>query len=403
MKVAHHPAPTLRSVSPEVDSDLSAIVEKCLEKEPRRRYASAAALAEDLDRYLDGDAIAARSMGPIGRTIQWTKQIPIVAAVTGRHSTDAPLSQRRLQTVMIAMVFLMPIGLLSGAYLQHRSASAMPTHVRIAGGLPGGLYTETARHLGEAISSIAGVSYEVSPTGGTWDNRDRLLSGEFDLAPMQASAVGGQELAVVAPLFYEAVHLLVRRDGPVQSVADLSGQEIAVGPQGSGSRRAAELVLDSFNLDESACPRIVLKWPRLREASNNDKMSSKIPSVAIICIGPGSDLVQSLLADKTWQLMSLTGSVNISLQHPTLRPMTLLQSSYPGVVLPESGIETVGTTAFLVSQRNAPDRLIETALTALYREPVMTGLIPAKNAAEWQGLAFHRAARTYFDSISNSD
>lgn len=402
-KVAHQPAPTLRSVCPKVDHDLSAIVEKCLEKKPKRRYASAAALADDLDRYLNGEPIAARSMGRVGRTVQWTKQIPIVAAVTGRHSTDAPISQRRLQTAMIAMVFLMPLGLLTGVYLQYRSAAAMPTHVRIAGGLPGGLYTVASRHLGEALAASVGVSYEVSQTGGTWDNRDRLLNGEFHLAPMQASAVGGEELAVVAPLFYEAVHVLVRRDGPVQSIGDLDGNRIAVGPEGSGSRRAAELVLDSLHLDESACPRIVLKWPRLREVSVGNPVDSEVPSVAIICIGPGSDLVQGLLADETWRLIPLKGGVKISLQHPTLRPMTLAPGSYPNVTLPKEGIETVGTTAFLVSHRSAPDRLVETALKALYQEPVLTGLIPAKNAAEWQGLAFHRAARTYFDSIGVSE
>lgn len=400
MKVAHQPAPTLRSVCPEVDADLSAIVEKCLQKEPKRRYASASDLADDLDRYLDGDPIAARSLGPVGRVVQWTKQIPVVAAVAGRHSTDAPISQRRLQTCMIAMLFLVPIGLLSGAWLQHRAASAMPSQVRLAGGLSGGLYTDTSRHLGSAMAAIADVTFEVLPTGGTWENRDRLLNGEVHLAPMQASAVGGEQLAVVAPLFYEAVHVLIRADGPVHSIDQMRGHPIAVGPEGSGSRRAAELILDSLKLPPNESPRIVMQWPQLK-ATTGDEIAPDIPPVAIICIGPGSDLVQDLLLDRSWELMSLPNSVPIALQHPTLRPMTLAADAYPGSTVPESGIETVGTTAFLVAHRNAPDRLVEIALDALYREPEMVGLIPAKRAAEWQGLAFHRAARAYFDAIAS--
>ncbi|TWU01517.1 serine/threonine-protein kinase [Neorhodopirellula pilleata] len=399
MKVAHHPAPTLRSVCPEVDADLSAIVEKCLQKEPARRYASASALADDLQRYLTGEPIAARSMGPIGRIVQWTKQIPVVAAIAGRHSTDAPISQRRLQTAMIAMLFLMPVGLLSGAWLQHRAASAMPKQVRLAGGLVGGLYTETSRLLGSKMHEISGVEFEVTPTGGTWDNRDRLIRGEVHLAPMQASAVGGEQLSVVAPLFYEAVHVLIRKDGPVRSIGQLRGHSIAVGPEGSGSRRAAELVLDSLQLGPAECPRVVMKWPQLKNASRESSID-EIPSVAIICIGPGSDLVHDLLVDQQWQLMSLSGSVTIALQHPTLRPMTLSAEAYPEAMLPAEGIETVGTTAFLVSHQNAPDRLVELALTALYREPGIVGLIPAERAAEWQGLAFHRAARAYFDAVA---
>ncbi len=401
MKVAHHPAPTLRSVRPEVDADLSAIVEKCLQKEPKRRYISAAALADDLDRYLNGDPIAARSMGPIGRSIQWSKQIPVVAALAGRHAADAPISQRRLQTAMIAMLFLIPLGLLSGAWLQHRSASAMPRTVRIAGGLPGGLYTSITERIGQRIAKLANVQCEIDPTEGTWDNRERLLSGQVHLAPLQASAVGGEQLAVVAPLFYEAVHMLTRHGGPVINVEQLKGHSIAVGPEGSGSRRAAELVLHSLRLDEDACPRVSLNWSELHAASTPDGDASALPSVAIVCVGEGSDLVRGLLAHQEWELISLTGSVSISLQHPTLRPMTLSPLAYPDADLPESGIETVGTTAFLVSRNDAPDQLIEATLQSLYQQPLIAELIPAERAAEWQGLAFHRAARAYFDTVSN--
>lgn len=72
-----------RALSAAVDRDLETILLKCLSKNPGDRYASASALADDLDHWLHGEPILARPLGPVHTAIKWVKRKPLKAAAIG--------------------------------------------------------------------------------------------------------------------------------------------------------------------------------------------------------------------------------------------------------------------------------------------------------------------------------
>src|SRR5262245_2073412 len=65
-----------RQLNPKIDRDLSTICLKCLEKDPKRRYSSALALAEDLQRWLKHEPIQARRTGVFARGKKWVQRNP---------------------------------------------------------------------------------------------------------------------------------------------------------------------------------------------------------------------------------------------------------------------------------------------------------------------------------------
>ena len=80
-QVLHVEPVSLHRLRTNVPHDLETIGLKCLEKEPARRYPTAAALAEDLRRFLNGEPIAARAARPWEKAWKWARRRPAWAAL----------------------------------------------------------------------------------------------------------------------------------------------------------------------------------------------------------------------------------------------------------------------------------------------------------------------------------
>ena len=96
-QVREDPPPRPRAVKPAIDPDLETICLKCLEKDRHQRYDSAEALAEELERYVAGEAIVARPIGRPARFWRWCLRHPAYAGLGA--------------TLVVSVVFMMAAAL----------------------------------------------------------------------------------------------------------------------------------------------------------------------------------------------------------------------------------------------------------------------------------------------------
>jgi serine/threonine-protein kinase len=92
-----------RDLRPEVPRELETICLKCLEKSPQNRYPSAAAVADELERYLQGEVIDATSVVP--RLRRWNRREPELVARLGGLALMAIIAQFNYQFLSLAPNF----------------------------------------------------------------------------------------------------------------------------------------------------------------------------------------------------------------------------------------------------------------------------------------------------------
>ena len=169
-----------------------------------------------------------------------------------------------------------------------------------------------------------------------------------------------------------------------------------IGSQKAGSHAVARLLLEHSGLTLADVQVVDADWRQLAEKPDVD--------VAIVVTKVGSPDLVELLASGQFQLMALPNAWEFALDEPTFHPLKVTAAAYPKCGIPEVGIATVATTAFLAAQTDTPDVLVQEVLRNLYAPGMVeaTGILSAERAAHWQGLAWHPAAREFFQPYRGS-
>jgi serine/threonine-protein kinase len=201
-QVMSEPPEPLRKLVPHLPRDLETIVQKAIDRDPARRYPSAAALAEDLQRFLDDKPIRARRVTAAEQAWRWARRNPAVAALASG--------------LLLALV-----GGLAGVTWQWRRAAA---HLQLA---------EAANRKAEARFGLAMAAVQAFTTGASEDVllrekqltalRNKLLEGSLTFYDRLAASLEGEtdraSRRSLARAMYEAAELKGRIGRREQALA----------------------------------------------------------------------------------------------------------------------------------------------------------------------------------------
>ncbi len=197
----------IRKYNPLVTRDLQAITQKCLEKDPEQRYASASEFAADLDRYLAGEPVTARPIGIAARCYRRCRRRPGMTA---------------LVCVIAALITAILVMLIPRA-----DATANQLRVGIKPWI-GFSPLVVAAELG----LCGDVDLKLIPVRSTTDTRQKLIARELDAAPylMESHAMARAtrtptKIVLQLDVSLTADAMVVKPD--IHCFADLRGKKVA--------------------------------------------------------------------------------------------------------------------------------------------------------------------------------
>jgi len=299
----------------------------------------------------------------------------------------------------------------------------------IATGSPGGTDFPIGVALATAVSSppgapgcddggACGVPNLVATaltTAGSVVNVKAVAAGTFDSGLAQADVIYRAfhgagfdfqdapltDLRVVANLFPQFVHVIVRADSPVQSIADLRDRRIAVEALGSGTRRDAELILTAYGVPPAP--------ERILAADQSDiaaLLSERRTDALVIIAGIPVPSILNLSRNQEIRLLPIDGPEARTLtgQHRFFTTDTIPAGTYPG----QEAVRTLSVGAQWVVSARASDDLIHGLTSALWnpanRSLLTTGhaagrFIRLQTALRGVAIPLHPGAARYYREV----
>lgn len=303
----------------------------------------------------------------------------------------------------------------SGAGETSAEAPAAPAgreFISIGTAPPGGVFYTIGGAIADVLNNNAGDSgwrVTAESTGGSMENIRRLDSGDMQFAVSNASisyfAVRGKAgwekpypVRNVMTLFPNVAMFITKKDSGIQSIADLKGKRVAVGPEGAGFEDFVRPIVEAHGLSFDDFDDVYAGQQQCVDLLGDGSIDAAflgggVPTAAITSAAASMDILlipygeaekQKLIAD-----------------YPFFEPATIPAGTYRGQDTPFEGMN-VGS-AHLITAASVPDDLVYAVTKTIYehRDEVAGKhaagkAINAANVVKNPGTEFHPGAIRYY-------
>ncbi len=303
----------------------------------------------------------------------------------------------RLNILFVTILVLVLVG--AGTYLyfdSHRQTQIM---------IAAGARSSEGFQLVEAIAEVVerhhpNLRIEVIETGGSLDNSRLIDEGLADMATLQADGSASVSGRLVANLYPDAYHLIVRRDSQIESVPDLRGKTIALPSKGSAQNTSFWFLAGHYGLSESSLSSL----PMSNRAAEWALITGAVDAVFRVR-APGDSTVRQLIERANIALIPIEQVAALHLKKPAIRPGMIPKGSYRGSPpLPVQDLETASVQRWLVASTHLPAKVVYQITSVIFeRRRELSELNPLAShmtvpkVGTGTHLPLHEGAEKYFD------
>ncbi|MDJ0557353.1 MAG: TAXI family TRAP transporter solute-binding subunit [Microcoleaceae cyanobacterium MO_207.B10] len=272
---------------------------------------------------------------------------------------------RQLSIIILYLANKLPTKLISiggilGAITLTGCSPSRQTLTMSSGG-NGGAYERIGRQIITSAQEVGKITVRDNhDSPGSQKNLERLLSGEIDLALVQldvaSEAMTTGKVQAIVVLAHEYLHIITQANSEIETLSDLQGKRVAIGPPGSGIYFTAKRVFSATNLN------IVEEQIRFDEAFNKVREQQIDAMVYVGPLGSSKKIQAELTKAPLLRLIPIEKALinYLTIQFPESYQSAIFpQGSYvPLRPLPSEDLPTISTAAALVTRPNISKQTI---------------------------------------------